>query len=139
MHRHLLRHLANQASMSKAILGQYVASFITGFGYLIMIFYTISDLDTVLATDTVFPLSLIYRQATGSDAATIGLLVVSFIPTFVGTIGGFTIVGRTFWALSRANATSFGRHFGTINSETKSPFNAILLSGILVTLMDVYI
>jgi choline transport protein len=122
-------------NVPKAILAQYVASFLTGFCYLITIFYAISDLDAILATDTVFPLSLIYHQATGSDAATVGLLVVSFIPTFIGAIGGFTIVGRTFWALSRDNATPFSRHFSTINPKTKNPFNAILLSGVLVTLL----
>jgi choline transport protein len=59
----------------------------------------------------------------------------AFIPTFIGAIGGFTIVGRTFWALSRDNATPFSRHFSTINPKTKNPFNAILLSGVLVTLL----
>jgi choline transport protein len=108
---------------------------LTGLCYLIAILYSISDLDAIIDTDTIFPLQDIYRQATGSQAATTGLLVAAFIPTFIGTIGGFTIVGRTFWALSRDKATPYNTFFGQIDDEKKNPFNAILLSGVLVTLL----
>jgi choline transport protein len=101
----------------------------------VTLFYAVSDLDAILATDTIFPLSAIYLQATGSTAATVGLLAVAFIPTFIGTIGAFTIVGRTFWALARDAATPFSHHFCALHPTTKTPRNAILLSGALVTLL----
>jgi choline transport protein len=117
-------------------LAQYVSSFLTGFCYLVAVLYTISDLNTILQDGSIFPLAQIYRQATGSDAATIGLLVAALVPTFIGTIGGFTIVGRTFWALSRDNATPYSSLFARINLKTNNPFNAILLSGVLVTMLS---
>lgn len=64
-----------------------------------------------------------------------GLLVVAFVPTFISAIGGFVIVSRTFWSLSRDNAAPFSQFFAKVDQKTKNPFNAIFLTGVLVTLL----
>ena len=113
----------------------YVVSFLTGLSFLIAIFYAVSDFDLISKHDQIFPLVEIYRQATGSDSITIGLLAVALAPTFISTVGSFVIVSRTFWALSRNNATPFSMFFSQINKKTKNPFNAIFTSGVLVSLI----
>lgn len=99
------------------------------------LFYSMSDPDAILARDSVFPLADIYHQATGSNAATVCLLAVALIPTSIGCIGCFTIVGRTFWTLSRDNATPFSGVFSHVGRKTNNPFYAILLCGVLTTLL----
>lgn len=115
-----------------AILAQYVAAFVTGFCYLITLFYATPDLAAIIASDSIFPLSLIYLQAT-NRAATAGLLVLALIPTFIGTIGGFTIAGRQGYALARDKATPFHTFFAHLTKSGNSPANATGVVGIFVT------
>ncbi len=114
---------------------QYVFSFVTAVAYLMALLYSTPDLDAVLARDSVFPLADIYHQATGSKAATVCLLAVALIPTSIGCIGCFAIVGRTFWTLSRDNATPFSTILSQVGTKTNNPFNAVLLCGVLTTLL----
>ena len=68
--------------------------FITAFVYMIAIFYAISNLDNVLSGSTTFPLAEIYRQATGSDAGTIGLLLVLLLPLLCTNVGAYLTASR---------------------------------------------
>jgi choline transport protein len=47
---------------------------------MIAMFYAINDLDAIFALDSICPLGDIYYQATGSKAATLGLLIVIILP-----------------------------------------------------------
>jgi len=129
-------HNANspKRNVPVAIFAQYVAAFVTGFTYLITLFYCAYDLPAILGQDSVFPLSLIYLQATNRPA-TAGLLVVALIPTTIGVIGGFTIAGRQGYALARDNATPFSPFFATLTRQGRAPANATALVAVGVTLL----
>jgi choline transport protein len=65
---------------------------------------------------------------------------LTLLPTTVGLIGGFTIAGRTFYALARDNMTPFPAFFARLSSpltgdkaSSPAPFNATLLIGMLST------
>ena len=109
--------------------------FITALLYLIVIFYAISDLDTVLAGTSNFPLAEIYLQATGSAAGSVGLLVLVIIPLFGSAIGGYLTVSRILWTLARDDATPFSGHLGKISPRWRNPFNSILVCGCVGTLL----
>lgn len=134
------------------MLAQFVIGFLTAFFYLIAIFYSIQDLDEIFAQTTTFPLAWIYKQATGTDAGAVGLLVVTFLPTFVTCVGcckfpsthvwGTLLIpwiditaGRTFWTLSRDNATPFAKFFAQISPVFHNPFNATVLCGVISTIL----
>jgi choline transport protein len=112
------------------ILTQYISSFITGFAFLITLFYAVPDLNAVTAQRTVFPLAGLYLQAT-SKSATIGLLCLCLLNTAMGVLGVFAIAGRQAWALARANEAPFSRFFGKLDHKTQAPFRAIAFVGVL--------
>lgn len=122
-------------NIPKAMLAQYIIGFITALVYMITIFYSIHDLADALTTVPAFPLAGLYRQATGTPGGALGLLIIVFIPTFITAIGCYITAGRTFWTLSRDNATPFSQIFGRIHPKFHNPFNATLLCGGMCTVM----
>jgi hypothetical protein len=115
------------------MLAQYAASFVTGLSYLVTLFYTAPNLADITATHTVFPLARIYYQATGSQAATVGLLIVALFPTMLGATGAYAIAGRQGWALAREDVLPCSSLLVRLNKRTNAPFNVVLLAGFLTT------
>jgi choline transport protein len=122
-------------NIPKAIVAQFIVGFFTALFYLIAIFYSITDLDAVLTNTFLFPLTEIYRQATGSAGGSLGLLLLAFLPTLIATIGCYLTASRVFWTLARDNATPFSGFFGTINERHRNPFNSIVLCSIICTVL----
>ncbi|TVY12837.1 Choline transport protein [Lachnellula arida] len=130
-------HLAEEIPRPKhnvpiAIVAQYAVSFVTGLCYLVTIFYVTTDFATIAAANSAFPLALIYLEATGSHSATAGLLVLTFIPTFIGAIGAFTIASRTIWALSRDDVVPASNFFARLDAS-QAPRNATIFVGLATT------
>ncbi|KAE8451736.1 hypothetical protein EG329_003193 [Mollisiaceae sp. DMI_Dod_QoI] len=117
-----------------AIGAQMVIGFFTAFFYMIAIFYSISSIDDVLSAPY-FPLATIYGQATSSNAGTIGLLFIIFVPILCTCIGTFITSGRCLWTLSRDRAVPFSDTFGVISPRFKNPFNATLFCGCFSTVL----
>lgn len=122
-------------NMPKAILAQFITGFFTAFFYLIATFYCISNLDGVLNSTYLFPLTEIYRQATGSAGGSLGLLILAFVPTVIAVIGCYLTASRVFWTLARDNATPFSGFFGRVNHKQRNPFNSILLCAVICTIL----
>lgn len=132
-------HLAEEIprpskNVPKAMCVQWVLAFLTAFSFIITMLYAATDLAAVGATGT-FPLADIYRQATGSRGGSLGLLIVTFIPTLLTNVGNFIIAGRMFWTLARDNATPFSPVFARISPRFQNPFNATALCGVICTLL----
>ncbi|OAL47227.1 amino acid transporter [Pyrenochaeta sp. DS3sAY3a] len=138
-------HLAEEipsprSNIPKAILAQYAVGFTTAFFYLITIFYSVNDLDSLFSNPWPFPLAELYRQATNSHAGSLGLLIVIFLPTFSTNIGCYITSGRMLWTMGRDNATPFSSWIGKIDKKWGNPFNATLVCGVFNTILGlVYI
>lgn len=102
---------------------------------MIAILYGINDLEAVLKSSYLFPLTEIYRQAAGSNAGSVGLLFLSFLPIFIACIGLYVTASRVFWTLARENATPFSHFFANVNGRTHNPFRAIVLCAVLSTVL----
>ena len=61
--------------------------------------------------------------------------MVAFIPTTLGTIGSYLIVGRQFWTLARDNAAPYSKTFAQISNTWRNPFNAMLMGSVMIRLM----
>lgn len=72
-------------NVPKAIAAQMVVGFITAMAFMISILYAISNLDEVLTAG--FPLAQVYRQATGSTAGEIGLVICILLPLIFNCCG----------------------------------------------------
>ncbi|KAI9042599.1 putative choline transport protein [Aspergillus affinis] len=113
---------------------QKLTSFCTALIYLIALFYSIQDLDAVFRTDfTLFPTAEIYKQATFSDEAAIGLIAVLFLATFPTLIGIFVTGGRMWWSLAQDNATPFSNYFSHVHPRLNCPVRATLAMGSIVS------
>lgn len=69
------------------MLIQYVVGFLTGLLYGIALFYSVTDLDSVLESSYLFPLTAIYHQTTGTAGGTLGLLLLAFVPSAFSVFG----------------------------------------------------
>ena len=98
-------------------------------------FYSISDLDQVLESTFLFPLTSIYQQATGSAGGTVGLLIVAILPNILSLIGCYLTASRLFWTLARDNATPFSAFFSKVSHKHRNPFNSILLCAVICTIL----
>jgi choline transport protein len=133
-------HLAEEiprprVNVPKAIAAQMVTGFVTGFLYLVGIFYAVNSVDALFNNSYTFPLAEVYLQATNSRGGSLGLLLVVFCPTVCTCIGTYITSGRMLWTLARDHATPFSGFIGTINKRMKNPFNATLTCGCFVTIL----
>lgn len=119
--------------LPKAIFAQIGLGFLTAFCFAIALFYGVSDLSAVQNSNGAFPLAQAYSQATGSRAATFGLLFIVFLSLVPCLIGTFLTVGRTWWALARDNATPFAKFFSKVDERLSCPIQATVLTGLLTT------
>ncbi|KAH8652286.1 amino acid transporter [Xylariales sp. PMI_506] len=107
---------------------------ITAFLFAIALTYSITDLEAVFSTATGLPLYEIYHQGTKSDIAA-SILVALFAFAFFGClVSGNTTCSRTLWAVSRDGALPFASVWAKVHPRFKVPVNALLLTGVCVTL-----
>ncbi|KAL3473166.1 amino acid/polyamine transporter I [Aspergillus californicus] len=131
---HIAEEIPNAArNIPRALACQVLIGFATGFTYLIAMFYAVTDLPTIMATDSFCPLGEIYLQTTGSKAGAVGLLVVIIAPILCATVGCYITASRTLYALGRDNAAPFSRYIGAISPRWQSPLYATLACGIFLT------
>ena len=134
----LCSHLAEEIpypgkNVPLAIGIQYVIGFLTCFCYIIAILYAINDYNALF--DSPFPIAAIYRQATGSESGTIGLLCLLLFCIGICMVGVYITAGRTIWTLARDNATPFPKFFSHVSPKLGMPVNATILCGCIVTVL----
>lgn len=133
-------HLAEEVpkprvNIPKAILAQYVVGFLTAFLYVITIFYSVNDLDSLFNNPWPSPLAELYRQSTNSIGGSLGLLIVIHLPTFCTNVGTYITSGRMLWTLGRDSATPFSGWLGAVHTKQQNPFNATLACAIMNSIL----
>lgn len=113
-----------------AIAAQIATGFVTGFVFLIAIFYGAPNPNL---TAPIIPLASLYHQITGSAAGATGLLFLVLVLVLLSCTGDYITASRTLWTLARDEATPFPRCLGRVSPTHKSPFNATLFCGIFST------
>lgn len=131
---HLAEELPNpKVDLPKAVFAQVGLGFVTAFVFAIALFYGINDLDAVVNSNGSFPLAEAYAQATGSQGATFGLLLIVFLSIMICAVGTVLMLGRLWWTLARDNATPFPGFFSQVNEKLSCPVQATILCSILTT------
>ncbi|KAF4257802.1 hypothetical protein KXW98_001859 [Aspergillus fumigatus] len=114
-----------QIRVPQGTMLQMLTAFVTTFVYLIALFYSIENLDTVLHSEfSSFPTAEIYRQATGSRQGAVGLVAVLFVTAFPTLVGVYITGGRMWWSLARDKATPFASYFSNVHPTQKNPVRA---------------
>lgn len=122
-------------NVPKAMLYQTVIGFVTTLTYLVTIFYAVTSLDDVLGSAVPFPIATVYLQATGSRSGVVGLLFLLLVPITGTLIGCYVTAGRMLWTLARDDAAPFSKFFGKIDPKQRTPLNATLSCGVVVTVL----
>lgn len=129
---HLAEELPNpRRELPIAIGFQIGLGTITSFAFAVAIMYGITDLDAVVGSAGSFPLAEVYAQATGSQAATFGLLFIIFMAIMICTIGTFVTLSRILWALARDNVMPFSGTLSRVNTRLSTPVPAMIVVIIL--------
>ncbi|KAI5296119.1 hypothetical protein KEM52_005580 [Ascosphaera acerosa] len=124
-----------QRNIPLAMAAQYAVGFVTGFCYLVALFYGIHDIDLVLNSPYASPLTEAYRQVTGTRGGSIGLTVITLIPLMGAVVGCYMTSSRLYFALARDNAVPFSPLFAHVSKTWRNPFYSVLMGGFLTTIL----
>jgi choline transport protein len=118
-----------------AMIGSVVVNGVIGFGYCVMLLFSLGDLTSLLESPTGFPFMQLYLNVTKSPAgATILSLIICLIAT-AANAAGLTSTSRTFWAFARDDAAPFSSYFSHVHPRLKVPVRMIVLVSVLQALL----
>jgi choline transport protein len=133
---HLAEEMVHPArNVPIALVGSVVVNGIMGFGYSIILLFSLGDLNSLLASPIGFPFMQLFFNVTESTA---GATVMSLIPTLIAiaaNAAGNTSTSRTAWAFARDNAIPFSQYFAHVNPTLKVPVRMVVCITILEALL----
>ncbi|KAH7318941.1 amino acid transporter-like protein [Rhexocercosporidium sp. MPI-PUGE-AT-0058] len=110
-----------------AMMGSVLVNGILGFGYALMLLFSLGDLQELLTSPTGFPFMQLFLNVTKTKAgATIMILPVTLIAVAANS-AGCTSTSRTFWAFARDSATPFPKYFAHVNTSLQIPVRSVVL------------
>jgi choline transport protein len=117
------------------MVGSVVVNGVMGFGYCLMLLFSLGDLTSLLQSPTGFPFMQLYLNVTQSSAgATVLSLIICLIAT-AANAAGLTSTSRTFWAFARDEAAPFSKYFAHVDTGLKVPVRMVVLVSILQGLL----
>lgn len=93
----------------RSIMGSITINGLLGFGMIIAMLYSATDIDAAIETPTGYPFMEIFYQATGSINGTAGMTALIIVMTLSATVGVIASTSRMLWAFSRDNAMPFSQ------------------------------
>jgi choline transport protein len=129
---HIAEELPNpRKDLPKGVAVQMAIGTLSSFAFAVAVMFAITDLNAVLNTGTSFPLAEIYQQATNSSAVTFMLLFIIILAQVGCIMGTYVVIGRSWWALARDNATPFSNFFAKVSPGLSCPIQATVFCFIL--------
>lgn len=115
----------------KIVIYCIVIGMVTGWIFLSVLLFVLSDVDLVLES-AAGPLLEVLYQATNSRAGAVCLLMFPLVCLLFATIGIMSTSSRMTWAFARDGGLPFSRIFAKIHPTLDTPVNALLLTTALV-------
>ncbi|KAL6705609.1 hypothetical protein ACN47E_006556 [Coniothyrium glycines] len=123
----------------KAMVGTVALNTICGLVFLIPLVFVLPDQASLAALLSGQPTPVIIKDAVGSSAGAIGLLVPLLVLGLLCGIGCTTAASRAIWAFSRDGAIPGFKWWSVVNTKLDVPLNAMLLcTGIELLLGLIY-
>ncbi|CCD26683.1 Hnm1p NDAI_0I01140 [Naumovozyma dairenensis CBS 421] len=120
-----------------AILSTIAIGFITSFCYVISMFFSLRDLDSILKSTTGAPILDIYNQALGNKAGAIILGCMILFTSFGCVIACHTWQARLGWSFARDNGLPYSKLWAQVNPQVGVPLNAHLMSCAWISLIGI--
>ncbi|KAG5417010.1 hypothetical protein I9W82_004643 [Candida metapsilosis] len=122
---HIAEESLNPAvDIPTALISTVIIGFVTTFAYCIAIFFSIRNMDAVLASNTGFPILDIFYQGTESKAAGVGIVIMVIAVSTGCIVGCHTWSARVCWGFARENGLPFSKFFSQVNTKTGTTVNA---------------
>jgi choline transport protein len=86
------------------------------FAFVVLLLFTIGDVDTVSNTPTGIPLIVIFYEATNSKAATTFLVIMPTLVLFASTCNTFASVSRLIWTFAKDKGLPFSRQLSYVSN-----------------------
>lgn len=118
-----------------AIMGTVAIGFATSFCYVISMFFSIRDLDSLMQSVTGAPILDIYNQALGNTSGAIFLGCMVLFTSFGCIIACHTWQARLGWSFARDKGLPFSGLLSQVNPQVGVPLNAHLMSCALISLI----
>ncbi|KAI7907454.1 amino acid transporter [Cokeromyces recurvatus] len=113
-------------SSSIAMISSVIVSWIIGFTFLMILLFSIEDIDSILNSKLNMPVTQLFMDAIGVWGA-IGFLVLMLICQFCTGATTVTIASRQMYALARDEAAPLSSYLMTLNTY-KLPGNAVWIT-----------
>lgn len=124
-----------EKNVPKAIGYTLLAACLTGWFFLMAIFFSYQDLEGILATNTGLPIAELFRQATGSSAGGFAMTFLLMSSNLCTVWNCQLTQGRIYWALARDNGVPFSKFFSVVHPGLHVPLRAHFLTAVLVGLL----
>lgn len=120
--------LTPETDIPKAIIGTVIIGFVTSFTYSVAMFFSIKNLDDILASTTGVPILDIFYQVLNNRAGAIVLEVLILLTAIGCNIASHTWQARLCWSFARDEGLPGSRYWNKVNKKTGVPVNAHLMS-----------
>ncbi|KAI9843919.1 MAG: hypothetical protein M1838_002415 [Thelocarpon superellum] len=97
------------------------------FGFLLVLLYSIGDVNSVLGTPTGYPVIQIFYNTTGSLAATNAMTALVISGVCFAILGQLAAASRVTWAFSRDGGIPFSKYFAHVDPKRAVPHRAVTL------------
>lgn len=126
-------------AVPRALLAVVAVNFLTCLFFIISLFFSVTDIDAVLATQTGLPIAEMYRQA-GGEAVGVGLTLVVFIAGVPAFLDIFIATVRLNWSFARDHALPFSKSLSQVHPKLGIPlWSTILIAIVQLLLAVIYI
>lgn len=130
----MVEELPNPARTAPLVMvGSVVIGTVTGLIFLIVLLFSLNDIDAV-TTSTAGPLLSIFYQATGNKAGAIILDMFPVICMLFATTSIMSASSRMTYAFARDNALPFSNLFKRVHPRLNVPVESVTLTAVLVIL-----
>lgn len=124
-----------EKNVPKAIGYTLLCACLTGWFFLMAIFFSYQDLEGLLETNTGLPIAELFRQATGSSAGGFGLTFLLMTSNLCTVWNCQLTQGRIYWAMARDSAVPFSKYFSVVHPGLHVPLRAHIFTAIIVALL----
>ncbi|ERF72853.1 hypothetical protein EPUS_04288 [Endocarpon pusillum Z07020] len=125
---HMTEEMKNASKEApRAIIMSVWFGAITGFVFLVSIFYCIGDIETTATSPTGVPLIQIFIDSTGSVRGSCTLTAMITIICILAANGLTAEGSRSLFAFARDHGLPFSKFFAKVNPQRRVPTNSVLL------------
>ncbi|KAF7557733.1 hypothetical protein G7Z17_g479 [Cylindrodendrum hubeiense] len=107
------------------LLAQQIGSTTTLFVFYVILYYSVSDFDAILATSYPSPVAAVYQQATLRNGATLALLILLLVTQVVSLVGYISAAIRLLYGFGRNGSLTNPKWWSKIDTKHNIPINVL--------------